>query len=63
MVWTPVKNLEIGVDTIYSRIQTGVAGPGLFAQNGPQPGVGNTWTISDQGVWSAIFRVQRNFLL
>jgi len=56
--WTPVANLEIGVDLMYTKVDTAFKG-GTVNQ------VVNNGTVStpigDNDVWSAIFRVQRNF--
>lgn len=60
-IWTPVKNLDVGLEVIYSRIQTGFGGTATVNANVAQPT--QNFSISDQGVWSGIFRVQRNFSL
>jgi hypothetical protein len=59
-VWNPVKELDVGVELLYNHIDTAFAGPVIVAANGTQPA--GLRTASDQGVVSALFRVQRNFL-
>jgi hypothetical protein len=44
-VWTPVTNLDLSVDVMYNNLGSNAA----------------TATNSDQSIWQAIFRVQRNF--
>jgi hypothetical protein len=48
------------VELLYNHIDTAFAGPVIVAANGTQPA--GLRTASDQGVVSALFRVQRNFL-
>ena len=59
--WTPVRGLEIGVDIFYTKLFSAFKGTatGLYPATGTRP---ITATISDQDVWSGIFRVQRTFL-
>jgi Porin subfamily len=60
-VWNPVRDLDLGIEVLYNRVNTAFAGTAtLLANNGPQPA--GQYSISDQGAVSAIFRVQRNFL-
>jgi hypothetical protein len=49
-VWSPVTNLDLSVDVVYSKIQTAFAG----STNGVN-------TYSDKGFWAGMFRAQRNF--
>jgi hypothetical protein len=63
--WNPVSQLDVGVDVLYSKLNTELAGSnvttnqvtsklnGLFG-SGPM-------SFADQDVWSVMFRVQRNF--
>jgi Porin subfamily len=60
-VWNPVKNLDVGLEVIYSRIQTGFGGNAVVNANIAQPTA--SFGVSDQSVFSGIFRVQRNFWL
>jgi hypothetical protein len=63
--WNPVSQLDIGVDVLYSHLDTAFAnattvatGPLAVALPGKQVG---PISFSDQDVWSVMFRVQRNF--
>jgi hypothetical protein len=52
--------LDIGVDVLYNRIDTAFGGPVNVSANGTQPA--GLRFAKDEGVLSAIVRVQRNFL-
>ena len=56
--WNPVPQLDIGLEILYSKLNTAFKGPANVAANGSRPGVTQ---IDDQDVWSAMFRWQRNF--
>jgi hypothetical protein len=57
--WNPVSQLDIGVDVLYSRLDTAFNGATTTAtMPGKQTGL---ISFSDQDVWSVMFRVQRNF--
>jgi hypothetical protein len=58
-IWNPVPNLDIGLEVMYSRLNTAFAGTAILPTNSPRPG--GLYTLEDQDVWSAIVRVQRNF--
>jgi hypothetical protein len=64
-LWSPVANLDVGVEVGYSQINTAFAGEGtILAGAGNPNGTGlasGAYAIQDQGVWSATFRVQRSF--
>lgn len=64
-LWTPVENLDVGLEVGYSRIDTAFQGAGdIPAAAGNPNGTGlapGLYAIRDQGVWSATFRVQRSF--
>ena len=59
-VWQPVKNLDLGFEVLYGKIEPKASG-GLytFAGSGGRPG--GTYTVGDIGIWSGMIRVQRNF--
>jgi hypothetical protein len=61
-IWNPVKNLDIGVEVMYSQINQNMD-PNLvrisFGGAGGRPA--GLYTPSDEGVWSGMLRVQRNF--
>ena len=50
-VWTPVTNLDLSVEVVYSKVNTGFEGS-TSATLG---------TYQDKGFWSGVFRAQRNF--
>jgi hypothetical protein len=56
--WNPVSQLDVGVDVLYSKLDTEFSGaPTVFTVPGGKTGL----TAADQDVWSVMFRVQRNF--
>jgi Porin subfamily len=59
-LWNPVRNLDIGLDVVYTKLYTAYQGPASLPTNGSRPAVANG-AIEDQDVWSAMFRWQRNF--
>jgi hypothetical protein len=58
--WNPHPDLDIGVDVVWSHLNTAFAGTATLAANGARPG--GVYAISDQDVASVLFRIQRNFL-
>jgi Porin subfamily len=56
--WSPVAQLDIGLDVVYTGLNTAYKGAGVYAANGSRPAV---TLLDDEGVWSAMFRWQRNF--
>jgi hypothetical protein len=56
--WNPVPRLDIGLDVTYTGLNTAYKGAAVYAANGSRPAVA---LLDDQGVWSAMFRWQRNF--
>ena len=67
VLWNPVKNLDIGLDVVYTKLRTAYAGPANLSANGSRPACVNAVAsnggcgLDDQDVWSAMFRWQRNF--
>jgi hypothetical protein len=68
-IWNPVANLDIGLEVMYTKIETafaggrvncgiGIAGCVFGATPAGIPAVHN---IQDNDVWSGILRIQRNF--
>jgi hypothetical protein len=64
-IWNPAPNLDLGLELMYNRVQTAFAGAATTAATAtpalpaiPAPAAFN---VADQGVLSAVFRVQRNF--
>jgi Porin subfamily len=56
--WNPVPLLDIGLEVLYTHLNTAYQGPALVNPLAPQQVVG---LLDDQNVWSAFFRWQRNF--
>jgi hypothetical protein len=61
-VWNPVANLDVGVEVIYSKIET-KHDPNTVRLNFAGAGGRATglYTPSSEEVWTGYFRVQRNF--
>ncbi|HEX2654750.1 MAG TPA: porin, partial [Xanthobacteraceae bacterium] len=59
-VWNPVKNLDVGVEVIYSKIQSAFGGSANLPSVGSQA-AGTTYNITDLDQVAGMFRVQRNF--
>jgi hypothetical protein len=58
-IWSPVRNLDIGVEVLYTRLDQNF--DGTFAVS---PGGGrapSTFNAKDQDTWSGVLRFQRNF--
>jgi hypothetical protein len=56
--WNPVPQLDIGLEVLYSKRNTAFNGAAIVPASGSRPPV---LVLDDQGVWSAMFRWQRNF--
>ncbi len=52
-IWSPVRNLDLGVEVVYSNLNARNNGSGLAPVAGT--------VLGSQGAWSGMFRVQRNF--
>jgi hypothetical protein len=63
--WNPVAQLDIGLDILYTHVNSAYKGPAIIAASSAQPGTGPGFgplnNIDDQDVWSFFFRWQRNF--
>jgi hypothetical protein len=67
-VWNPVTNLDIGLEVMYTKIETALAGvragcgmaPGCVVGAAPE-GTPVPHNIQNTDVWSGILRIQRNF--
>jgi Porin subfamily len=66
--WNPVPDLSVGLDLTWWRLNTGFAGAAdVLAAPGARPSCGGAlrvfcFRVEDQDTFSALFRVQRNFL-
>src|SRR5438445_432563 len=58
--WNPHPDLDIGVDVLWTHLNTAYKGPGVVAASGARPAA--AINIDDQDVLSVFFRIQRNFL-
>ncbi len=57
-LWNPVANLDVGLDIIYSEVDSALKGA-TYTQT--TAGLPPTLIVNDTGVWSGILRIQRNF--
>jgi hypothetical protein len=53
-----LPQLDIGLELLYTHVNTAYKGPGVVGPNTSRPAV---TLIDDQNVWSAMLRWQRNF--
>ena len=67
-IWNPVTNLDIGLEVMYTKIETAFAGGrancvgrGLLSRRLRPAGIPVVHNIQDNDVWSGILRIQRNF--
>jgi hypothetical protein len=58
--WNPVPDLDVALDLAWYHLNTANAGLAALPSSGARPS--GTYTVQDQDVFSAFFRVQRNFL-
>jgi hypothetical protein len=58
-IWNPVKNLDLGVEVMFNRLQTGFGGNAIVNAAVAEPT--QNFQVRDQSVVAAIFRAQRNF--
>jgi hypothetical protein len=66
-MWNPHPQLDIGVEVIYTALNQSNTGPVVLNPAGaPNGGLGalnsGIYTFANSGVWSGLFRIQRNFL-
>jgi hypothetical protein len=58
-IWSPVRNLDIGVEVLYTRFDQSFTGDWNLGSSGARaPGL---YTARDQDTWSGVLRFQRNF--
>jgi Porin subfamily len=61
-IWNPVPNLDIGLEIVYTKIETSydptVVRLSFAGAGGRAAGL---YVPSNEEVWSGVFRVQRNF--
>ena len=61
-LWNPVKNLDIGVDVLYTQMAKTAFDGAQFAFSPGGGAATQTLTAGDTHIWSGIVRVQYNFL-
>jgi hypothetical protein len=62
--WNPHPDIDIGVDVMYTKINTAFSGTASLAANGARPSTAASgfYSIEDQGIVSVMMRWQRNFI-
>jgi hypothetical protein len=62
-LWNPVKNLDVGVDVLYTQMsKSAFAGATVVGGAGNPGGSGfGAMTVGDTHIWAGILRVQYNF--
>jgi hypothetical protein len=67
-VWNPVKNLDIGVEVMWTQIHQHMQAPNpatgsgvTYSFGGGGNRAGALYAPADEGMWSGLLRVQRNF--
>jgi hypothetical protein len=58
-IWSPVANLDIGVEMLYTRLDQNFVGTWALPAAGGRPA--GAYTARDQDTWSGVLRFQRNF--
>jgi Porin subfamily len=59
--FNPVPQLDIGLDLLYTHLNSAYKGAAVVAATGARPAIAGLNVIDDQDVLSAFFRWQRNF--
>jgi hypothetical protein len=59
--WTPVPGLTFSTETLYTYVWSGFAGGASILSSAPGARPTGTYNVSNQGIWSSYFRVQRTF--
>jgi hypothetical protein len=60
-IWNPVANLDVGVEVLYTKVETEWNGTAILPAFAAGARPAGLYNLDDQGVWSAMVRVQRNF--
>ena len=62
-VWNPVKNLDVGVEALYTTMsKTAFSGALINLAPGGGAATQTSMTVADTHIWSGILRIQYNFL-
>jgi hypothetical protein len=59
--WNPVSQLDVGVDVLYSSLNSASNGSVITVTAPFGAHQAGLYTLDTEGVWSVMFRVQRNF--
>ena len=59
--WTPVPGLTFSTETLYTYVWSGFTGGANILSSAPGARPTGIYSVSNQGIWSSYFRVQRNF--
>ena len=60
-IWNPVTNLDIGLEVMYTKVETAFAGNVTGVNIPTNNTIDPSKVLNDQDVWSGILRIQRNF--
>jgi hypothetical protein len=58
-LWNPVKNLDVGVDVLYTSMAKSAFGGATITST--TAGIPSVLTVADTHIWAGILRVQYNF--
>jgi porin-like protein len=58
-IWSPARNLDIGLEVLYTRFDQNMIGTWNLGPTGSR--AGGLHTARDQDIWSGLVRFQRNF--
>jgi hypothetical protein len=61
-LWNPTRNLDVGVDVLYTQQSKTAFGGAQFAFSPGGGAATQTLTVGDTHIWAGIMRVQYNFL-
>jgi hypothetical protein len=59
--WTPIPGLYFAVEAMYVNVWSGFKGGASILASAPGARPTGLYTVSNQGIWSGFFKVQRNF--
>jgi Porin subfamily len=58
-IWSPVRNLDIGLEVMYQKFDQNMVGAWNLGPNGAR--AAGLYEARDQDIWSGLLRFQRNF--
>jgi hypothetical protein len=59
--WTPVDGLQFGVEGLHTHVWTAFKATGTIIANAPGARPVGAYSIKNEGIWSAVFRIQRSY--